>query len=258
MTERDAEVQIPPRIVVALDAALHNHLTLEVAAALAARKRLELVGLYIEDVNLLHLAALPFAREVDRASGLERTLDANQISLSFRSQARQVSEALNRVAQELRIACSFEVRRGQFLNAALSGAAAADVVFLSRRQRGTGRRRKPNTSLPVWVLYDGSAGAQRALLMGSELRQPGGRGLTVLLPAAGAHELQQRARALLGSEADGLRFAVLPHFEVHAVVQTIALQGGSALVLHRDSLQQPEEGTRALLEALDCPLVVVH
>ena len=258
MADLDSRDAAPQRIVVALDAALHNHLTLEVAAALAARKRLELVGLFIEDVNLLHLAALPFAREVDRSSALERTLDANQIRLSFRSQARQVNEALNRVAQELRIACSFEVRRGQFLRSALAGAAAADVLFLSRRQRSDRRRRKQGAALPVWVVYDGSPGAQRALLMGGELREPGLRNLAVLLPAAGARELQQRARGLLGATAGDVRFRVLPRFDADPITQTVSLLGGSAVVLHRDSLEHSEETTQALLEALDCPLVVVH
>lgn len=256
MAEHGSEDAAPRRIVVALDAALHSHLTLEVAGALAARRRLELVGLFIEDINLLHLASLPFAREVDRTSARERVLDAGEISRSFRSQARQINEALNRMARELQIACSFEVRRGQFLSAALAGASSPDVVFLSRQHRarpvrGTGQ------ALPVWVLYDDSPGAEHALLMGADLSVPG-RELAVLVPEAGARELQARARKLLGGAAARIRFEVLPRLDPAGVARTIGRTGGSAVVVHQDTLQHTEQGTQALLEALDCPLVMVH
>ena len=52
------------RIVVGLDAGPRDRAALEAAAQLAARMQAELVGLFVEDIDLLHLAGLPFAREV--------------------------------------------------------------------------------------------------------------------------------------------------------------------------------------------------
>ena len=54
----------PRRIVVALDASSHSHAALAAAVALAGRLQAELQGIFVEDVNLLRLAELPFAREV--------------------------------------------------------------------------------------------------------------------------------------------------------------------------------------------------
>lgn len=256
MTEHEPRDLGLRRIVVALDAALHSHVTLELAAALAARKQLELVGLFIEDVNLLHLASLPFAREVDRSSALDRALDEAQISLSFRSQARQISEALHRVSQELRVSSSFEVRRGHFVAAALAAVSAPDVVFLSRR--GVASARRPAARRPVWVLYDGSPGAQRALLLGRELSEPDARELAVLLPAADAPALETQARGLLGPAAARTRFSPLPRLAAEEVGRVVSRRGCSAVVLHRDTLAHAEEAAPALLEALDCPLVMVQ
>ena len=50
----------PRRILVALDASAHSHAALAAAVALAARLHAEIEGLFVEDINLLRLAELPF------------------------------------------------------------------------------------------------------------------------------------------------------------------------------------------------------
>ena len=62
MTERP--VSLVRRILVAVDASHHSIAALEAAVELATRFQAELLGLYVEDINLLRLAQLPFGREV--------------------------------------------------------------------------------------------------------------------------------------------------------------------------------------------------
>ena len=62
------------RILVVLDASPFGLEALEAAAGLAARLRAELQGLFVEDVDLLRLAGLPFARELAYSSS-QRRLD---------------------------------------------------------------------------------------------------------------------------------------------------------------------------------------
>lgn len=64
------------RVLIALDANLRSLDALRLAAELAARLEAELLALFVEDVNLIRLAGLPFAREVDRSSAVERQLAA--------------------------------------------------------------------------------------------------------------------------------------------------------------------------------------
>ena len=51
-------------ILVAVDATPSSSVVLEAAARLAREFDAELNGIFVEDLNLLHLAGLPFAREL--------------------------------------------------------------------------------------------------------------------------------------------------------------------------------------------------
>ena len=62
------------RILVAVDASTHSLAALEAASVLAEVLNAELVGIFVEDINLLRLAGLPFAREVRYQSALDRPL----------------------------------------------------------------------------------------------------------------------------------------------------------------------------------------
>ena len=52
------------RILVALDGSAHVLAALQAASEMAARMKSELVGLFVEDINLVRLAGLPFPREL--------------------------------------------------------------------------------------------------------------------------------------------------------------------------------------------------
>ncbi|MGB7837261.1 MAG: universal stress protein, partial [Terrimicrobiaceae bacterium] len=58
------------RILVALDASAHSRAALEAACELALGLDAELSGLFVEDINLLRLAQLPFASEISYPSAL--------------------------------------------------------------------------------------------------------------------------------------------------------------------------------------------
>ena len=73
------------RIIVGLATAPRNRAVLEAAARLAGRMEAELVGLFVENINLLHFAGLPFACEVGFASATRR--DLNVESMERRSPA---------------------------------------------------------------------------------------------------------------------------------------------------------------------------
>ena len=89
------EPDLPIRqIVVALDASPSSLVLLEAAAELAARFHTELVGLFIEDANLIHLAGSPFLREVSRFSGTARQLGLEQLERQLRAQASQMRRVL--------------------------------------------------------------------------------------------------------------------------------------------------------------------
>ncbi len=101
------------RVAVILDATLQSNQALQAAAELAASMQAELEGIFVEDINLIHLAELPFTREIRPASMTEETVNLQRMEQELRSLARQEQQKLERVAREKGLGCSFSIRRGQ-------------------------------------------------------------------------------------------------------------------------------------------------
>ena len=74
-------------ILVALDDACSDHETMETAAHLAADLHAELQGLYIEDINVLRMAGLPFMAEITAASGTVRPIDTQSMERAMQTKA---------------------------------------------------------------------------------------------------------------------------------------------------------------------------
>ena len=91
MAEREAEVRI--RRVVACFAPGHVARP-EAVARFARELEAELLGLFIEDVELLRFASLPFAREVGLASASLLAMSLEGLERQMRAQARLVEDAL--------------------------------------------------------------------------------------------------------------------------------------------------------------------
>jgi len=125
------------RIVVSVEPAPRGRAALETAAEIAERLGAELVGLFVEDVELLRLAGLPFAREIGFASATARALDVAAMERSLRSLANEARRALAEIAGRAPLRWSFRVTRGSTLAELLAAAAEADVVVT--RAAGTER-----------------------------------------------------------------------------------------------------------------------
>ncbi len=99
------------RIVVALDAGVSPR-ELEAAAGLAGGAGAELVGLYVEDAELLRFAALPFALEIGVASAARLKLDVGAMERAMRGLADAAARMLESTAGQNAVPWSFRVVRG--------------------------------------------------------------------------------------------------------------------------------------------------
>jgi nucleotide-binding universal stress UspA family protein len=273
-----APLQVPRRVLVALDASGASLEALAAAAALAARLGAELEGLFVEDVNLLRAAELPFVSQLSALSGAPHPLEVGAVERELRVLADAARASLAEEAERVEVAWSFRVARGQVSVELLSAAGNADVLVLGR----TGRRvlrgpgetaraaaeRAPISVLvvgrgagigqPVLVVYDGSPAADRAL--GLAARLDGGSGnLTVLLPAASAdlaERLAEQARLRLEGEIEGeARYVAVTRRQE---LVRMARSSGALLVVGAASSTLGEEGLALLLEELESPLLVVR
>ena len=262
------------RVLVALESSLECLPALESAANLAAVMRAELVALFIEDLDLFHLADLPFAREIDRASGLARRLDSFQMARALRAEAHEIRRTLAQATEQRQIRSSFRVVRGHFVVEALSAAAEKDVLFLRSKGRvrvrtqipalgpgakasGQSAERRQTERGPVCVLYDGSPAAQRALATANDLSVLNKTELVVILPAAEADRGLAKALGMVRSPNPSARYTIVASDSVADVVRGMEDQGGRLLVLPRESPLLTEQNRRALLEHTNFHLVLV-
>jgi nucleotide-binding universal stress UspA family protein len=282
MNERELEPTIR-RILVALDASRHSLAALEAASELADTLKAELVGIFVEDVNLLRLAGLPFAREVRYLSVTARPLDSPSMERELRIQAEQVKRTLAVVAGRRQLRWSFRVVRGEVVTELLTAAQEADLLALGRASWATTRRVRLGATArevvaqalrpvlllqqghaicqPIQLVYDGSAAAKRALTTAVRLASVIGGHLTVMI-AADAPDTAQRlegdvdARLQAQQVRGHYRRLIKPSAEEMAGALHTA--GGGTLIIGADNPLLEGEGLPTLLDAIDCSVFLVR
>jgi len=121
-------------VVVTLDAVSESHPAIDTAARLAARAKTGLHGVFVEDEDLWHLAALPFARQVSTGAAGVQPLTADQIEPHWRAAAERARREIAAAAERHHITWSFAVMRGS-TTAALSCASEHDLVVAAALTR---------------------------------------------------------------------------------------------------------------------------
>ncbi len=153
------------RVLVGIDASAASLDALAAAASIAARLGSELAGLFVEDEDLLRLAAFPFGDLVRAPGGARERLDRASAESALRAVASHVREVLERTASLHQVAWSFRVTRGRVVSEFLAAAEDADLIVLGagghgRSARGaigeTARAAAQRARAPVLLLARGS------------------------------------------------------------------------------------------------------
>lgn len=273
------------RIMVALDASVSSLSALHNAVDLAARLGAELIGLYVEDINLLRLAQLPIAHEVHPFSSTLRRLDVVDLERQFRDEANRVRRTIMSICRDHQVSCRFQVFRGVVAAELLAAAQQADLMVLGKLGRSyTGTKRIGSitrmiisrrtgmtlilqsdallTSIPVIVLYDGSEQARKSLAVAAHLaRVPQGR-LTVFVVADSEQEARRFERQVIEYlqvyelNAD---FRMLVRGALSSIAHRIRREGGGPVVIpcgvHAD---QDGEQLCALIGEIGNPVLLVR
>jgi nucleotide-binding universal stress UspA family protein len=260
---------------------------LEAAAELAARFHTELVGLFIEDANLIHLAGSPFLREVSRFSGTARQLDREQLERQLRAQASQMRRVLTTIAARQQVPATLRVVRGQVVAELLKAAAETDLIILGRagqslvRQQASQQRlgsttrvfltqaprltlvlqQRTRLGLPVLVVYDNSGAAQRALQVAARLVQENAGQLTVIVladTAEAAQQAEQQVAAWLQAHGLTARYHWLASATLARLRLIVAMEHGRLLILPGANAALRGDALLALLDELHTSVLVVQ
>lgn len=266
------------RIVIVLEGEGAEDPTLRALAELAASLQSELAGLFVEDVNLLRLADLPFARQFSRLTSGGRRLAPGEVQREMKVKAMAAQRALAQVAERAGVSWSFRVARGLVAAELLAAAMEADLMALCARERagthrheifefvarvgerrGAVRRAPAPPGGPVAVTFGAGAGAERALALAIRLGESLGRGLAVYVVAVGdeaAAKLQARAAAALGERP--AEFRRLKRLDLDQLLKAVRAERASALVLEAGERVLEAQAIEALHERPGCPVLLVR
>ena len=282
MEKKEQELTIR-RILVALDASTHSLAALQAAAELAVSLQAELLGIYVEDENLLHLAGLPFAQELRSPAAKSAPVDSEGLKRQLHLQAAQARWALEEAATRVNAKWSFKIVRGQVTPSVLSAALDADLVAMGRVSRplrasstlgSTARAATLETdrsillmgqdsdlTYPVLVTYDGSRAARQALAAAAKLARLSGDKLNILLLTEDfeqAKPLGDEVKTWLEERDLSAEFHWLPEATaakladmVHSVENCVLVLGGDNPLLKAGAIQE-------LLDETDCPVMLVR
>jgi nucleotide-binding universal stress UspA family protein len=271
------------RILVALDASAGSLAALEGAATLAARWHADLLGIFIEDEDLLRLAALPFAEEVEVLFARTRPLRAEEMEQRLRAQAQRAEEALSLAAERHRLRWEFRVVRGAVTHELLAAIEDVDLAALggiggrtvrSGRLGGTAlqtilRAERPVLLLapggairePIAVLYNDRPSARRALALAARLAQKDGGALLVLIDAADpkAHaELARAAQAQLETLAVEAHVRSVGDRRPEALAAVVRRERIGTVILPGEIEQDAGEMACRLVEGQSCAVILVR
>lgn len=161
------------RVVVALDSSRDSRAALDASAGLAANLGVELAGLFIEDVNQLRWAALPFTRLVG-PDAMSRDIDMDTVERSMRRAASEARSALARLtaARGDQVRWSFRVVRGAVARELGAAAEPTDLIVVEERALGrTARTALASAQVSVLCLCAGSAGSNEVVVVYGESEQ---------------------------------------------------------------------------------------
>ena len=270
------------RIVVALDASPHSRAALKAAAQLAAELQAELLGMFVEDINLLRSAELPCAREVAYATRSTRSLDSRRLERALRAQAAELQQMLAVIAQGRKIRWTFRVARGRVATELLAAAQEGDMLVLGRIGTSVVQRARLGSTAqtvistarhtvvflehgvelgtPVLVLFDGSENALRALATAARLARGDSLNLVVLVAGTDADAYQRLLQQVTNWLTEHDQHARIRPVAtgIASLAQAVREEGGKALVLASDHTFAEQKTLCDLMEQVRCPVVLVR
>jgi hypothetical protein len=278
MTERD-QAAAPRRILVALEAGEGAPALLETAASLAAGLHAELVGLIVQDSELLVAADLPVTRFISSHAQAHARLEARLIRRALKISESKAGDAFVAAAEHRRVKWSIRVVRGTMEEKVLAEARSQDLLALGTPGKAVRRARLSAASrvvagqapctvlliqaaggagLPVTVVYDGS---ERALVAGEQLARIHGRSLVVLAAGdteAAAAILEKQAGAWLDRQGGAARVRPCAVESTEEICAALASRPPSVVVLDSEGGLLRRISLESLLGALKCSVLVLR
>lgn len=237
------------KVVVTLDVESPLSPTLELAIALAVASRSKLHGLFIEDMDLLRVASLPFTREVTLASGQQRTLDIQKLLRAFNAKSRYFRQSLEQYAQQSNVTWTYSTVRGEKRSMELAESAEAKFLIIGRP---IGRPSQVLNPKRILLIDDQSPELYQAVdvVLANFPHQP----IELLLVPSGKASSSDSVLQL------NLKLKTHPHshlIEINPDTLTTTLAQKAQIVDYVIVSRQDAESLQQIMQRATCPVIVV-
>jgi nucleotide-binding universal stress UspA family protein len=260
MTARPSLAIETKRILVALDTSARGQAALQVAIRLALNTSAELQGLFVEDEDLVRLASLPFAREVDFASAAPRELQSVNMEQALHAAGRETQQVFSNALQQVNLHWTFRVVRGTITQTSLAAANDVDLVIIGQQGRSPKvlaanfLPTRPDEKKHAVVIFDGSPSAFRALEFATSLADSAP--LMVLVLANNGEEVGQQCVSWLAKHNVRAEVDRALNPSRDAIIDFVNKWPARLLVINRDSEFISDSQIGRLVNEFDCPLVL--
>lgn len=263
------------RVLVAIDGSEANRPAIDTAAALAARLDAELLSLFVEDIQMLHLAELGAGSLYSMVRGGREPLTRDGAARLIRAQAARGRVETEGAARRHGIRPPrMIVRRGTVADEVVSALEDGDLVVLGWAGRAVSRRGAPGRTAnrialksaqpvlmtqraldgPVMVAFDGSPAAEGALAT-AVLIDPEPI-IALLAPDRGAEEsLREMAEKIIGSGS--VTYRSIGAGGTGALAALVARQNAALLVLARATANRLGDPEAQRIARCGCSLLWV-
>lgn len=276
------------RLLVVFDPTFEHMPAVEVIATLAARMQADLLGLFIEDEDLLRAAGYPDASAVSTVSATRSSLDPAVLRRALKAQAESSRSAIERAGRERQVKVEFRVRQGRVATEALASSEEVDLVVVDWScgemvLRSRARRARPGTvartiaeqtpkpvlllrrdapvSGPVLVAYDGSPAAEEALEIAIDLAEHDSHQVEVAFLSGNLSQIADWQEAAINRlEGHGLMttFLHMPHAGLDALYREAKRQHATLMILEAGLPFLEGEAAEHLLGHMDCSVLLVR
>ena len=262
----------PARLLLAMEP--FETRSLDIARALAAELRAELNALFVEDANLLRIAALPCTREIGRFSGVVRSLEPHDLERQMRTQADRLRETVSHAARELGLPWTFQVARGRLEDELVRAFVDADLAVFGRAPTRPAARATSRSNVRSMSGHDVAStanGGLRVTVSCADAAECGGllrfartlalghpERITVLVQQGDDAEsaVREMVHAWHGRPGHAPKIVAVPRAGAQALIAH-APSGDQGVVVLAASAVHDAGALAALIERMGCPVVLV-
>lgn len=270
------------RVLVLIDGSRLSYAALRVAADIAGKRNADILGVFVEELNLVRSAGYGFSREVGSVSGISRSLDPGILEQRMQRLADHARVALAGAVKQHGGKAALTIARGRVIDEVLALAGPDDLLVLGRagwsspagtRLGSTARRlvqqspgqvllwceqKLPYPNRVVVFLNDHDQANHRAASAAAEISRHNHQPVTIILGANSKPPAEQldAIRHDLDVLGAGTRLRVLSDTNPAKVAWLLREERASQLVISRECALFNEPGAEQLLAALNLPVTV--